>query len=282
MFSSQRILGLSVNCVTMDEAIRCCLAMIGERSSAPDHFDASTPPLLVKAPGRPRVYDALQSSELVLADGMPVLWIARALGARSADRVTGVDLMAELLRVAGHQGLRLFFLGARTEVLDAGWSRKSVTSTRGPSSSVLARRLLRARGESGDRGPNPGESGRHPVRRHAVAVQGGLVPRQPRASGHARRLTGWRRVRRSLGIHQASAPGNAGLRDGMALASAHGPEAKVAALPRDESRLSRLGSPGIAPEGGPSVPVPIARARSLRARFAGLSLTDGITHAHLT
>jgi N-acetylglucosaminyldiphosphoundecaprenol N-acetyl-beta-D-mannosaminyltransferase len=118
MSSSQRILGLSVNCVTMDEAIRCCLAMIGD-GRRPRIISTVNAAVLVRSREDASLRRALQSSELVLADGMPVLWIARALGARSADRVTGVDLMAELLRVAGHQGLRLFFLGARTEVLDA-------------------------------------------------------------------------------------------------------------------------------------------------------------------
>ncbi len=118
MSSKRRILGLSVNCVTMEEAIRTCLAMIHEKQS-PRIISTVNAALLVRSREDPSLRRALQASELVLADGMPVLWIARALGARSADRVAGVDLMAELLRVAGRQGLRLFFLGASPEVLRA-------------------------------------------------------------------------------------------------------------------------------------------------------------------
>ncbi len=118
MSSSQRILGLSVNCVTMDEAIRRCVAMIheGRRSRIISTVNAA---VLVKCREDQCLRRALQSSELVLADGMPVLWIARAMGARSADRVTGIDLMSELLRVAGREGLRLYFLGASSDVLGA-------------------------------------------------------------------------------------------------------------------------------------------------------------------
>jgi N-acetylglucosaminyldiphosphoundecaprenol N-acetyl-beta-D-mannosaminyltransferase len=65
-----------------------------------------------------RLRRALQASELVLADGMPIHWITRAMGARSARRVTGVDLMAELLRVGSRERLRLYFLGARPAVLN--------------------------------------------------------------------------------------------------------------------------------------------------------------------
>jgi len=118
MSSSRRILGLSVNCVTMEEAIRCCVAMIRERRRS-RIISTVNAALLVKSRGDQGLRRALQSSELVLADGMPVLWIARALGARSADRVTGIDLMSELLRVAGREGLRLYFLGASSDVLRA-------------------------------------------------------------------------------------------------------------------------------------------------------------------
>jgi N-acetylglucosaminyldiphosphoundecaprenol N-acetyl-beta-D-mannosaminyltransferase len=118
MSSSRRILGLSVNCLTMEEAIHRCITMIheGRRSRIISTVNAA---LLVKSREDQGLRRALQSSELVLADGMPVLWIARALGARSADRVTGIDLMSELLRVAGREGLRLYFLGARADVLRA-------------------------------------------------------------------------------------------------------------------------------------------------------------------
>ncbi len=118
MLSSRKILGIAVNCVTMEEAIRSCLEMIRE-GRRPRIISTVNAAVLVKSRENQRLRRALQSSALVLADGMPVLWIARALGARSADRVTGVDLMSELLRVAGRQGLRLFFLGASPEVLRA-------------------------------------------------------------------------------------------------------------------------------------------------------------------
>ena len=118
MSSSRRILGLAIHCVTREEAVRSCLAMIRE-DRRPRIVATVNAALLVKAREDQSLRRALQSSELVLADGMPILWIARALGARSADRVTGVDLMAELLQIAGREGLRLFFLGASPTVLRA-------------------------------------------------------------------------------------------------------------------------------------------------------------------
>jgi N-acetylglucosaminyldiphosphoundecaprenol N-acetyl-beta-D-mannosaminyltransferase len=118
MPSRRKILGFWVNCITMEDAIRHCLSIIhGDRR--PRIISTINAALLVMAREDERLGRVLHSSELLLADGMPVLWIAKALGARSARRVTGVDLMDELLRVAARERLKLFFLGARPEVLRA-------------------------------------------------------------------------------------------------------------------------------------------------------------------
>jgi N-acetylglucosaminyldiphosphoundecaprenol N-acetyl-beta-D-mannosaminyltransferase len=116
MLPSRKVLGFWVNCVTMEDAIRYCLSIIrGDRR--PRIISTINAALLVMARKDESLRLALQRSELLLPDGMPVLWIARALGARSARRVTGVDLMDELIRVAARERLRLYFLGARPEVL---------------------------------------------------------------------------------------------------------------------------------------------------------------------
>src|SRR4051812_17828462 len=113
---SRKILGLWVDCVTMDDVIQRCLKLIrgNRRPRLVATVNAAT---LVMAKEDHRLRQALDASDMVLADGMPVLWISWALGAHTARRVTGVDLMAELLRVASQERLRLYFLGATTEVL---------------------------------------------------------------------------------------------------------------------------------------------------------------------
>jgi N-acetylglucosaminyldiphosphoundecaprenol N-acetyl-beta-D-mannosaminyltransferase len=118
MSMRRKVLGIWINCITMEDTVGHCLRIIrGDRS--PRVIATLNAALLVMARDDPRLAHALRSSDLVLADGMPVLWIARALGARSARRVTGVDLMEELLRIASREGLRLYFLGATPEVLGA-------------------------------------------------------------------------------------------------------------------------------------------------------------------
>jgi N-acetylglucosaminyldiphosphoundecaprenol N-acetyl-beta-D-mannosaminyltransferase len=99
----------------MDEAVQHCLASIrGDRR--PRIIATINAGVLVMAKKNERLRLALVASELVLADGKPVFWIARALGGRLTGRVTGVDLMDTLIRLAARERLRLFFLGATSEV----------------------------------------------------------------------------------------------------------------------------------------------------------------------
>lgn len=61
--------------------------------------------------------------ELVSADGQAVVWAARLLGDPLPARVTGIDLMQELLALAERRGYRVFILGARAHVLARAMQR---------------------------------------------------------------------------------------------------------------------------------------------------------------
>ena len=62
---------------------------------------------------------ACMDGDLVVADGVPVLWAGRLLGEPLPGRVAGVDLMAALLAAAAREGLRVYFLGAKPEIVRA-------------------------------------------------------------------------------------------------------------------------------------------------------------------
>jgi len=62
---------------------------------------------------------ACQSADMAVADGMSVVWALRLLGRPVPERVAGIDLMHRLLSAGGAAGLRVYFLGARQDVLDA-------------------------------------------------------------------------------------------------------------------------------------------------------------------
>lgn len=56
-------------------------------------------------------------ADLLLADGVPVIWAARLLRRSLPGRVNGTDLMEKMVAVAAERGYRLFFFGATQEVI---------------------------------------------------------------------------------------------------------------------------------------------------------------------
>lgn len=61
--------------------------------------------------------EACQAADLVVADGMSVVWALKLLGRPVPERVAGIDMMTNLLRGCSAEGLRVYFLGARPEVV---------------------------------------------------------------------------------------------------------------------------------------------------------------------
>lgn len=59
----------------------------------------------------------IEDCQIINADGMPLVWASRLLGNPLPERVAGVDLFQELIRVCSEKGYRPFFFGAREWVV---------------------------------------------------------------------------------------------------------------------------------------------------------------------
>lgn len=55
--------------------------------------------------------DAYKGASLSLADGMPLVWLARLMQAPLPAKISGSDLLAPLMARAAGEGLRVYFLG---------------------------------------------------------------------------------------------------------------------------------------------------------------------------
>jgi N-acetylglucosaminyldiphosphoundecaprenol N-acetyl-beta-D-mannosaminyltransferase len=60
---------------------------------------------------------AVTGNDLVLADGMSIVWASRVLGQPLPERVAGIDLFMELLSLADGRRRSIYLLGATDEVL---------------------------------------------------------------------------------------------------------------------------------------------------------------------
>jgi N-acetylglucosaminyldiphosphoundecaprenol N-acetyl-beta-D-mannosaminyltransferase len=70
-----------------------------------------------------RLREIVERCDLVNADGQGVIWASRLLGDPLPERVTGIDLMEELLGLAERKGYRVYILGAQEAVLDQAVTR---------------------------------------------------------------------------------------------------------------------------------------------------------------
>jgi N-acetylglucosaminyldiphosphoundecaprenol N-acetyl-beta-D-mannosaminyltransferase len=65
----------------------------------------------------PALQRFVERSALVVADGQPIVWASRLLGRPLPERVAGVELVEALCAAAAREGLGIYLLGARREVV---------------------------------------------------------------------------------------------------------------------------------------------------------------------
>ncbi len=65
----------------------------------------------------PELYDSVCESDMINADGFGIVWASKKLGRPLPERVAGIDLMQRLIELAGEKGYKIFFFGAKEEVV---------------------------------------------------------------------------------------------------------------------------------------------------------------------
>jgi N-acetylglucosaminyldiphosphoundecaprenol N-acetyl-beta-D-mannosaminyltransferase len=110
------LLGLSFDTMTMDTAVARCLELCRTPRSSHMVITANASHLCMMRRD-PKLAQACRAGALTVADGMSVVWALRASGQAIPERVPGVELMARLLTAAGEHRLRVYFLGAKREVV---------------------------------------------------------------------------------------------------------------------------------------------------------------------
>ncbi len=110
------VVGCPFDPVTMESAVARCVEWCrGPR--APHTVITANAAILCMMRRDPELRDACRRGDLIVADGMPVVWTSRLAGSPLPERVAGVDLMTRLLEAGDRNHLRVYFLGARPEVV---------------------------------------------------------------------------------------------------------------------------------------------------------------------
>lgn len=107
--NSVKIMSVPVHQVTRIEA----LARINEfiRSKQPHLVTTVNNEFILEARRNPQFLEALQSSDLSLADSTGVVWASRRFKGRLPERVAGADLVDDLVKLAADQGWSIFLVG---------------------------------------------------------------------------------------------------------------------------------------------------------------------------
>jgi N-acetylglucosaminyldiphosphoundecaprenol N-acetyl-beta-D-mannosaminyltransferase len=114
---SGQILGIRVEAIGFEQAVGRIIGWAREgRSRA---VCLATVYSVMLARDCPRYRRILNEADLVLPDGMPLVWGLRRQGFRGSTRVAGPDLAPPLLAAAEKEGIPVGFYGARPEVLAA-------------------------------------------------------------------------------------------------------------------------------------------------------------------
>lgn len=113
--SSIEIFGCRIAALTMSETVTCIDKTI--RKGTPSQHVVINAGKVVMMRRDDRLRAIIRNCALVNADGQAIVWAARMLGKPLPERVAGIDLMIELLNLAEKKQYKVFFLGARDEVL---------------------------------------------------------------------------------------------------------------------------------------------------------------------
>lgn len=122
------ILGITIDGITLAEAVRRVRsAWNGPPPESGWHVITANPELVMRAldphPPGPRVRAALARADLVVADGIGLVWASRVLGAPLPERVAGIELAEAIVADGAADGLRLYLLGGRPGVAEEAGRR---------------------------------------------------------------------------------------------------------------------------------------------------------------
>ena len=110
------ILGVAFDNTTMDEAVGRAMSLLEQEGP---HLVVTPNPEIVRLAQSDRDFaDLIAGADLVLPDGVGILYAAKILGRPLKARVPGVDFASALMGAMAKAGKRLFLLGAKPGVAE--------------------------------------------------------------------------------------------------------------------------------------------------------------------
>ena len=109
------ILNTYVNAISMDETIAEVEKII--KAGKPTQHVVINASKVNLMNDDPKLQEIVNSCPLINADGASIVWAAKILGVPLTERVTGIDLFVNLVKIAAEKGYKIFLFGAKEEVV---------------------------------------------------------------------------------------------------------------------------------------------------------------------
>lgn len=113
---STKILGVRVDQVDLAQTLNIIDDFIASRNT--HQIVVVNAAKIVKAIKDTQLKAIIEEADLSGADGMSVVWASKLFGQKIPDRVNGTDLMEALVVKAQQKNYRIFFFGAKQEVVE--------------------------------------------------------------------------------------------------------------------------------------------------------------------
>jgi N-acetylglucosaminyldiphosphoundecaprenol N-acetyl-beta-D-mannosaminyltransferase len=109
-------MGCPIDNLSFEETLECIEGFV---ENGGNHYQISiNVHKLLNYRSDPAMREVVERADLLSVDGQPVLWASYLLGTPLKARVAGIDLMEALITRSAKRGWRVFFLGARPEVVE--------------------------------------------------------------------------------------------------------------------------------------------------------------------
>jgi len=110
-----KLFGIWIDPLTMKDTLKCVKNIIQNRVTV-QHVAVNVAKL-VRMQKDDNLRKIVNSCGLISADGQGIVWASRCLGLNVPERVTGVDLMLNVIRLSSKKKYKIFLLGAKEDIL---------------------------------------------------------------------------------------------------------------------------------------------------------------------
>lgn len=133
-FPRVKVLGFPVHSIDVETAVRHLRTVLDSEKKGRLRVVTLNPEMLMAGLHDPELGRALNGADLVVPDGIGIVWALRRAGYPQQQRVTGVDLVETLFTERAADGLQVFLLGGKPGVAETA---KANLERRWPSIQVV-------------------------------------------------------------------------------------------------------------------------------------------------